>query len=300
MLNNIFLLNYPSDVTVDLKKMDQAPFILSTCQRNLVVYYNQESISPTQGFSYQAQGVEAYQYLLEIICGLQSKLIAESEIVSQFKHAYKSYLEKENRNSSLIRVLEKLFKDAKCIRSEYLKGISQKTYSYIARKNLVGKYQGKEVLILGSGKMAEDLILQMNKKARIYLSSRNSQKARELKEQYKMIQIVDWDKKEEFSQFSHIANTIGYEGQLLSENFFDTWEKKHRRQFKLFLDLGSPSCIKTPMTLSEGVMRLEDVFQEGSIKQKQETEQIQLAQVNLEKIAHRRHELFQGSNRAIQ
>ena len=272
MLNNILLLNYPSDIALNLEEMAQAPFILNTCQRNLVVYYNQRDLNPAPGFTHQAQGVEAYQYLLEIICGLQSKLIAESEIVSQFKHAYKNYLEKENRNSSLIRVLEKLFKDAKSIRSEYLKGISQKTYSYIARKNLVGKYQGKEILILGSGKMAEDLILQMNKKATIYISSRNSKKTQELKDQYKMIKIVDWAKKEEFTQFSHIANTIGYEGQLFSENFFDHWEKKHRRQFKLFLDLGSPSCINTPMTLSEGVMRLEDIFQEGNIQQKQETE----------------------------
>src|SRR5690606_35521963 len=142
-------------------------FILKTCQRTVIVSLEAHS-DLLNNCTHVNQGTEAYRYLLEVICGLKSKLVGENEIVGQFKDAYKAYLQNGNRDNRLISILEKLFKDAKEIRSQYLVGLCQKTYSSIARKHIVGKQNAKQVLILGSGSLAEDLINQFKKKTEVF------------------------------------------------------------------------------------------------------------------------------------
>ena len=66
------------------------------------------------------EGQMAYMFLLETICGLKSRMLGENEIVSQFKEAFALYLAKEDKNPYIIQVFEKLFKDAKEIRTKYL------------------------------------------------------------------------------------------------------------------------------------------------------------------------------------
>src|SRR5690606_16003183 len=114
--------------------------------------------------------------LLEIICGLKSKLLGENEIVGQFKASYHNYASTKNKSTELLRIIEKLFKDAKEIRTDYLLGLCQKTYSSIARKHIVSINKADHVLILGSGQLAEDLINQFKKKVTVFISARNTQK----------------------------------------------------------------------------------------------------------------------------
>lgn len=293
MLDGLSVYNFTEKVVApDMSEKDV--FTLQTCQRNLYAFYGNKhhqfnQVSAAKVLSGQA----AYEYLLEIVCGLQSKLVAENEIVSQFKQAYKEYSTQEKRCTKLMQVLEKILKDAKSIRSDYLLGLSQKTYSSIARKNLVNKYHAKEVLILGSGKMAEDLILQLKKKVKIFVSARNQEKLAKMVETYD-VHPLEWFSPEMYSKYSHIANTIGCKKQVLfNEAFFNQWEKGHRRNHKLFLDLGSPSSIRTDMTLSEGVMRLEDIFNEGAVHETYKQEQLQQAREELSHLAQKRYQIFQ-------
>jgi glutamyl-tRNA reductase len=135
MLKQLVLNNFPSGYNPEINEAN-APFILKTCQRTVVLSYGNPPRNIPEICEVQ-NGKLAYQFLLETICGLKSKLIAENEIVGQFKNAYKNFVDNDSKQSELIPILEKLFKDAKEIRSKYLLGISQKTYASIARKHLV-------------------------------------------------------------------------------------------------------------------------------------------------------------------
>lgn len=142
MLSNLKLWNFPSGTLGDHEIKDSV-FVLRTCQRTLLLTMETNPFvgDPLSGAEL-VSGANAYLYLLETICGLKSKLIGENEIVGQFKQAYKAYALNILKDSRVLLVLEKLFKDAKDIRTQYLIGISQKTYASLTRRHLIQKAQG--------------------------------------------------------------------------------------------------------------------------------------------------------------
>jgi glutamyl-tRNA reductase len=305
MLDNLVLYNFPSGYSPEIPS-GSGLFVMATCQRTLILGYGREAQTIIQNSSKinanvistvistnvnveSKTGKLAYSYLLEIICGLKSKLVGENEIVGQFKSAYQLYNASSERNSKLLAIIEKLFKDAKEIRTNYLLGLSQKTYSSIARKHIVSRHKAKSVLILGSGQLAEDLINQFKKKVDVFISARNEKKVQQLADEHSL-SIIPWGNADYLHRFAYIANSIGYNGTLLGHDFFETWSQKHER--KLFVDLGSPSAIQTHFNYAQGVMKLDDVFQEGAVHETHKKQQIEKAKQAMDGIVKKRHQIF--------
>jgi glutamyl-tRNA reductase len=285
MLQQLIVYNFHPSEKITLFNQEKAPFILNTCQRTIIVSLEIIQTPLTKPYC----GSEAYAFLLEIICGLQSKLLGENEIVGQFKTAYKDYLTQNNRCNNLLMIIEKLFQDAKDIRTNYLIGLCQKTYSSIARKHIINKFQAKEVLILGSGSLAEDLINQFKKYNDIYICARNDEKLRQLEKQHS-VKTISWNNFSDILRFPFIANSIGASQVLFNQDFFMSWKNRHQQ--KLFVDLGSPSCIQTSLSYNEGVMMLDDIFKEGAIHESRKKEQISQAKLALSNIVEKRTHLF--------
>jgi glutamyl-tRNA reductase len=287
MLNGLTLWNFPAGT---LDPIDLAPgsFILSTCQRTMVLAMNHEPLKHTEKLPAHelVSGEAAYLYLLETICGLKSKLIGENEIVGQFKEAYKLYASTTLKDNKLLTVLEKLFKDAKDIRTQYLIGISQKTYASLTRRHFQ-KARALHVVILGSGMLAEDLINQLKKKVRVSICARNSERVQELASFHK-ISVIPWENRQDLVSESYIANTIGAGQVLFNESFFSAWEKG------LFVDLGSPSVIATRLGVADGVIRLQDIFDEGAVVESHKENQINLAREAMISITHKRKSLLEA------
>lgn len=290
MLDNLVLHNFPSGFLPEIET-GHYPFIMATCQRTLILTHGCNSIKKVdRPVNFECKtGKEAYTYLLEIICGLKSKLVGENEIVGQFKTAYQDYTKIPEKNSTLLIIIEKLFKDAKEIRTNYLLGLSQKTYSSIARKHIVSKHKANSVLILGSGQLAEDLINQFKKKVDVFITARDDQKVQQLAQEHNLA-VVPWGDVDHLHRFPFIANSIGFHGTLLDHDFFYKWSQKHAN--KLFVDLGSPSAIQTELNYSQGVMKLDDVFQEGAVHETHKKLQIEKAKIAMDGIVNKRHQIF--------
>lgn len=287
MLQGLTLWNFPAG-SLDPVDLSPGSFILSTCQRTLVLAMNHDPLKHSEKLPAHevVSGEDAYLYLLETICGLKSKLIGENEIVGQFKEAYKLYARATLKDTKLLTILEKLFKDAKDIRTQYLIGISQKTYASLTRRHFQ-KARALHVVIVGSGMLAEDLINQLKKKMRVSLCARNSERVKELASFHK-ITIIPWENRSELVNESYIANTIGTNQVLFDEAFFESWEKG------LFVDLGSPSVISTSLSASEGVIRLADIFDEGAVVETQKEQQISLAREAMITLTHKRKSLLEA------
>lgn len=287
MLQGLTLWNFPAG-TLDPVDLTPGSFILSTCQRTMVLSMNHDPLksSPTLPAHELVTGEAAYLYLLETICGLKSKLIGENEIVGQFKEAYKLYASTTLKDTKLLTVLEKLFKDAKDIRTQYLIGISQKTYASLTRRHFQ-KARALHVVIVGSGMLAEDLINQLKKKMRVSICARNTERATELAAQHK-ITAIPWENRHELVNESYIANTVGANQVLFDEEFFANWEKG------LFVDLGSPSVLQTKLGVADGVIRLQDIFDEGAVVESQKEQQINLAREAMISITHKRKSLLEA------
>lgn len=285
MLRNLHLTNLPSGAPCS-SDISAGHFVMATCQRTLILSYKEAAKSNVTS-NLNLTGVDAYIYLLEVICGLQSKLLGENEIVSQFKDAYHSFLSDIDRDTRLQRILEKLLKDAKLVRTKYLIGIGQKTYAAIVRKELTDKRGAEKVLIYGSGQLTEDLINQLKKKANVYICARNSERVNELV-QLHGIKSYPWNERiQAAGDFAYICNTIGCKHVIWDGEYFNSWQSSHTQ--KCFIDLGSPSVISTALNRSQDVWRLSDVLSEGAIKEERKKEQIEKARVALQEMAIKRN-----------
>jgi glutamyl-tRNA reductase len=266
-------------------------FVLRTCQRTLVLSFKPYPFHRPELPAHEIhQGQDAYLFLLETICGLKSKLIGENEMVGQFKEAYKVYVQSTLKDNRLLMVLEKLFKDAKDIRTQYLIGISQKTYASLTRKHFIQAARAPHIVVVGSGQLAEDLINQFKKKAQVSICARNEARVKELVSQHQ-INVIPWETRHELVNHPFIANTIGHHSIIFDESFFNDWAGSSER--RLFVDLGSPSVIQTCFQRNQQVLRLTDIFDEGAIVEEHKQRQIELAREAMHVITLKRKALFE-------
>jgi glutamyl-tRNA reductase len=94
----------------------------------------------------------AYALLLEVVCGLRSPLIGETEVQAQFKEFLSSEAARENRG--LRRLGQRILGDAKRIRHKHLQGFGAHSYGQLAR----GYLAGNRVAVIGTGALASQVV----------------------------------------------------------------------------------------------------------------------------------------------
>lgn len=289
MIDELRLLHFSADAQLGPQSSDL--FVLRTCQRTLVLGFanRPEQIIDETDPVEDLKGSQAYSFLLETICGLKSQILGEYEIVSQFKQAYSEYTALEGRTTAIMQVLEKLFQDAKTVRSGHLLEIGSHTYSGLARKILLrhNPEQKGRVLIMGSGKLAEDTLKLLTRKFDVYLSARNFERVALLHDAYG-IRPVEWFSSSLYREFPLVVNTIGPGQTLYQEDFFEAWHARHEIEKRAFVDLGSPCAIETQLASDHGVYRLDDVFKLQEELDMQKRIKLAQAQAAIETIVDQR------------
>jgi glutamyl-tRNA reductase len=119
-------------------------FHLDTCQRELWITERQ-SDTTGQGISTYS-GEAAYKMLLSIACGLESRVVGETEVFAQLKSAWRNLENSADANA----LLTALFEDAKFIRTNYVSGMGGQSYGTLVRK-CISPVKDSNVLIAGAG-----------------------------------------------------------------------------------------------------------------------------------------------------
>lgn len=130
--------------------------VWATCLRSLAFNPGSEHQAPTDE-SYR--GPEAYRFLLEIVCGLHSPILGETEVFGQFKNFADQWLAREPKWTPLV---QRTLADAKAIRSAHLGGLGVQSYGSWVRKHLEA---GEVVHVLGSGQLAQEILPYVSKLA---------------------------------------------------------------------------------------------------------------------------------------
>lgn len=284
MIQGLVLTQFPPGTVVNFESSKDF-FCLNTCQR--VIYLGFKffplNVLENQVSAEVYSGSKAYHHLLKIICGLESKILGESEIVHQFKTSYSEYLKLSSRDSRLIKVLEKLFKDSKEIRSRHLLNVGQYSYAGITRI-LLEKKSNDNVLIVGYGSMSQSLIKVLKKRFNIYVTGRDPEKVSSLG-----LPSIPWLDYNAWSNFSLIVNTIGAHITLFDDNFFTGWINANPDyDSRRFIDLGCPSVLKTRYTSVHGITLLKDIFEKGDVLDQEKREKIEIAKGAILEIAKKR------------
>lgn len=278
LFENLKILNLKAGCLINSDQTAEV-LLIRTCQRTIAVAVSEKiyELQDENKSSDYLEGCDAYKFLLETICGLKSKMLGEYDIVSQFKKEFLAFLSVKNRDTRLIKIIEKLLKDAKEVRTKYLQGICQLSYSGISRKILLNHCQQhtirQKIVITGTGHLCEELIKLLFKKFDLIIVGRNQKRLDFLKNTYK-ISTLEFSKVNELVINPYIINTIGANLEIFAEEFFNKWKTLHQRNFKVFIDLGSPSIVNTRLTTSDSVYRLDDIFAETAKLSSDKTDKI--------------------------
>ena len=157
-------------------------FSFMTCLRHIVIANLDEAAdlaSQAQGPNDQIlRGEAAYSLLLEIICGLHSPLVGETEVYGQFKNAVSQFsVPATPWGTMLAKTFKALFEDAKRVRDQHLKDLGSQSYGSVLRREVKGL---KSVHFVGAGHLVQEILPWINKEnISIVIHCRNPEKARE-------------------------------------------------------------------------------------------------------------------------
>ena len=147
--------------------------VLSTCNRvELLVHsteasadllafirdYCQPQSADWQSYLYSYQGAEAVRHLFRVASGLDSMILGEAQILGQLKQAYATARLAGTARGQLARLMNRTFAVAKRVRRETAVGCSAVSIASVAvelARNIFGQLNRKQILLVGSGKMAE-------------------------------------------------------------------------------------------------------------------------------------------------
>lgn len=95
---------------------------------------------------------EAYRLLLEILCGLQSPMLGETQVMGQFKSFLSSL---GGEHAWLRRLGQRLLADAREVRTQHLQGLGSRSYGSAVRRYLD---EVSHVAVIGTGKLAQEIL----------------------------------------------------------------------------------------------------------------------------------------------
>ncbi len=177
--------------------------ILSTCNRvevAVTVEDQADSETAVEGFLvesrkvdrawvspylYKLGGSDAIRHLFRVASSLDSMVVGEPQILGQLKSAYALAKEHGAMSGFLDLVLTRAFNVAKRVRTETDIGESAVSISYAAvelAREIFGSLQGKKVLVVGAGKMAESALRHLKRAgvSEMLVTNRTRSRAEEL------------------------------------------------------------------------------------------------------------------------
>jgi glutamyl-tRNA reductase len=145
-----------------------------TCLRR-VVLLNQSAALPLEPGLEVYRGEQAYQFLLEIICGLHSPLVGETEVMGQFREfCLSAHFPATAWGQFLRQMTAELLADAKRIRQHHLQKLGSQSYGSLARQALKGL---PTVAVLGAGQLVQEMLPWLTGHAQVRVFARNPRKA---------------------------------------------------------------------------------------------------------------------------
>src|SRR5580700_8175211 len=136
-------------------------------------------------YLYRYDGSDAIRHLFRVAASLDSMVVGEPQILGQLKSAYALAKEHGAMSGFLDLVLTRAFNVAKRVRTETDIGESAVSISYAAvelAREIFGSLQGKKVLVVGAGKMAESALRHLKRAgvSEMLVTNRTRSRAEEL------------------------------------------------------------------------------------------------------------------------
>ncbi|WP_153979778.1 glutamyl-tRNA reductase [Paenibacillus xylanilyticus] len=202
---------------------------------------------------------QAIRHLFRVICGLDSMVIGETQILGQVKQAFFTAQEEKSTGTWFNMLFKQAVTLGKRAHSETSIGESAVSVSYAAvelGKRIFGMFTDKKVLILGAGKMSELTVkhLYANGASEVIVANRTLARAQELAAKFRGTPCTMEQALERLSEVDIVISSTGAERYVLDA--YVVRESMKRRQSRpLFL-----IDIAVPRDIDPAIGELSNVF----------------------------------------
>jgi glutamyl-tRNA reductase len=200
------------------------------------------------------RGHDAYGFLLEVICGLNSPLVCETAVMGQFKE-FSAHAKFANTPWGwfLRQFTASVLVDAKRVRRDHLQGIGSQSYGSLVRQHLKGM---PTVAVLGAGKLAREILPWLAGKTSARLFYRNWQHAKDLLQEYPELQLDQYSTDDAGWQQEETGLVIA---APMKASEVEAWVRSQSSDFSKCLDLRGDAATD-PITLPIPVIKLSELF----------------------------------------
>jgi len=255
VLEELVILNHPS------KTGEQLPATLNgiewqTCLRRVSLLHKSTSASllpAVHETSEIFEGKDAYNFLLEVVCGLRSPLIGETAVMGQFREfcAHAKFPASE-WGWFLRKLTADVLVDAKRVRYRHLEGLGSQSYGGMVRQHLKNI---PSVFVLGAGQLAQEILPWLTGKTDVTVFYRNAMRAECLLKDYPQLRLA---------QFTEAAHAENRESAIviaapLSAKEIESWIGSQSTPFVKALDLRG-EAESDPFQPSFPILRLSEMF----------------------------------------
>lgn len=148
--------------------------VWQTCLRSIALSWNGGEPGFAKPSDEVLQGRDAYLFLLNVVCGLHSPVVGETEVFGQFRQFADTALKDK---ASFV---QGFFSDVKAVRQTHLRHLGSQSYGSWVRRRLTKSSPGPcSVNIVGTGQLAQEVYHWLKKESlEIRFFSRDPQAAR--------------------------------------------------------------------------------------------------------------------------
>ena len=216
----------------------------------------------------ECRGKEAIKYLFEVICGLDSVIKGEDQVLAQIKKSYLVHLENKKTSSFLNIIFNSAIEVGKKFRAESKiteKNLSLDSISVKFIKNKFGELDGKRIFVIGVGDLSQSILAILHKydNCDLIMTNRSNRKSIELKKVFNNVETAEFKEKYDVVEKSDIVISATSAPHLILEK--DKMGKilsDGKKRF--FLDLAVPRDIETSIGEASNTMlyHLDDIWEE--------------------------------------
>lgn len=256
MLEDLVILHCPA------KTGNHLPVALNgiewqTCLRRIALLNRSESaalIPAVPNSSEIFKGKDAYNFLLEVVCGLRSPLVGETAVMGQFREfCAKAKFPSSEWGWFLRRTTSDVLVDARRIRYRHLEGLGSQSYGGMVRQHLKGI---PSVFVLGAGQLAQEILPWLAGKTDVTVFYRNALRAESLMKEHPAVRLALFTEAAAQQETRETAIVIA---APLNADEIDTWIRLQPTPFTTALDLRG-EAESDPFHASFPVVRLSEMF----------------------------------------
>ncbi len=198
-------------------------------------------------FTYEDR--DAVRHIFRVASSLDSMVIGEPQILGQIKEAYSNATQEKTTGVILNRLLHRAFHTAKRVRTET--GISDAavSVSYAAvelAKKIFYDFQGKKVLLIGAGEMAELAARHLMSQgvSSVTVANRTFQKAVEVAASFKGIPVSFEEIGTQLLEADIVISSTAAPGYVITHDQVKGSMRKRRNRSLFFIDIAVPRDVE--------------------------------------------------------